>query len=107
VRPSISAAKSLPLANLSMTGRTFVDSNILIYAHDADAGLRQQRAAAWLAELWSSGAGALSTQVLQEFYAVTRKLRAPLNNAAARDVVRDYAPWVRSLITPATSGRPR
>ena len=44
-----------------MTVRTFVDSNILIYAHDADAGFRQRRASEELAELWESGAGRLST----------------------------------------------
>jgi predicted nucleic acid-binding protein len=28
-----------------MTGKIFVDSNVLIYAHDVDAGLKQQLAA--------------------------------------------------------------
>jgi predicted nucleic acid-binding protein len=28
-----------------MTGKHFVDSNILIYAHDADVGERQRRSA--------------------------------------------------------------
>lgn len=32
-----------------MTGKQFVDSNILIYSHDADAGERQRRAAKVLA----------------------------------------------------------
>ena len=50
-----------------MTVRTSVDSNILIYAHDADAGFRQRRASERLVELWAAGAGLLSTQVLQEF----------------------------------------
>jgi hypothetical protein len=45
-----------------MTVRTFVDSNILIYAHDADAGARQHRASEQLVELWAAGAGLLSTQ---------------------------------------------
>jgi predicted nucleic acid-binding protein len=86
-----------------MTGRTFVDSNILIYAHDLDAGPKQQRAAGLLRELWETHAGRLSTQVLQEFYVnVTQKIRAPLGKSAAREVVRNYAPWVQSLITPAT-----
>ena len=50
-----------------MTARTFVDSNFLIYAHGANAGSKQQRAADQLTELWNSGAGLLSTQVLHEF----------------------------------------
>jgi predicted nucleic acid-binding protein len=41
--------------------------------------------------------------VLQEFYVnVTKKIKAPLPRSAAREVVRDYAPWVESPITPAT-----
>jgi hypothetical protein len=46
----------------------FVDSNILICAHDLDAGLKRERAAATLCELWDAGTGRLSVQVLQEFY---------------------------------------
>jgi predicted nucleic acid-binding protein len=67
-----------------MTVRTFVDSNIPICAHAADAGLRQRRASEQLVELWVSGGGLLSTQVLQEFYVnVTRKIKAPLTPSAA------------------------
>jgi predicted nucleic acid-binding protein len=83
--------------------RTFVDSNVLIYAHDADAGLKQRIAADQLRDLWNAGAGLLSTQVLQEFYVnVTRKIGVPLATVAAREVVRDYAVWVESAITAAT-----
>jgi predicted nucleic acid-binding protein len=70
-----------------MTARTFVDSNVLIYAHDADAGSKQRRAADYLTELWKSGTGLMSTQVLQEFYVnVTRKIGSPLAPGAAREV---------------------
>ena len=83
--------------------RTFVDSNVLIYAHDADAGSKQRIAADQLRELWNLGTGLLSTQVLQEFYVnVTRKIGVPLATVAAREVVRDYASWVESSITAAT-----
>lgn len=86
-----------------MIARTFVDSNILIYAHDLDAGDRHLRAADCLAELWGAGAGLLSTQVLQEFYVnVTQKIKSPLPRTVAREVVRTYAPWVQSWITPET-----
>jgi predicted nucleic acid-binding protein len=86
-----------------MIDKTFVDSNVLIYAHDLDAGPRQQRAAKRLIELWDAQAGRLSTQVLQEFYVnVTQKIKVPLSRSAAREVVRNYAPWVESWITPAT-----
>ena len=86
-----------------MIARTFVDSNILIYAHDLDGGDRQRRAADCLAALWGAGAGVLSTQVLQEFYVnATQKIKTPLLRTVAREVVRDYAPWVQSWITPQT-----
>jgi predicted nucleic acid-binding protein len=86
-----------------MIDKVFVDSNILIYAHDSDAGARRQRAADRLRELWDTQSGRLSTQVLQEFYLnVTQKIRFPLNRSSAREVVRNYTPWVHSLITPDT-----
>ena len=54
--------------------RQFVDTNILIYAHDRSAGPKHLRAKALIQELWDSGGGYLSIQVLQEFYVnVTRK----------------------------------
>src|SRR6266852_5416385 len=86
-----------------MIDKTFVDSNILVYAHDFDTGSRQQRAAERLTELWDARAGRLSTQVLQEFYVnVTQKIKVPLSRSAAREVIRNYTPWVESWITPAT-----
>jgi predicted nucleic acid-binding protein len=51
----------------------FVDTNVLVYAHDVSAGNKHERAAQLLAELWENRAGCLSTQVLEEFYVtVTR-----------------------------------
>jgi predicted nucleic acid-binding protein len=86
-----------------MIDKLFVDSNILIYAHDADAGAKRQRAADCLRELWGSRRGRLSTQVLQEFYVnVTGKIKTPIAKPLARETVRNYAPWVQSLITPGT-----
>jgi predicted nucleic acid-binding protein len=83
--------------------RTFVDSNVLIYAHDADTGSKQRIAADQLRDLWNPGTGLLSTQVLREFYVnATRKIGVPLAAVAAREVVRDYASWVESSITAAT-----
>lgn len=86
-----------------MTGRVFVDSNLLIYAHDADAGPKQKQSAERLAGLWEDRTGCLSTQVLQEFYVnVTQKIKTPLSPGAAREVLRNYTVWVHSPLTPAT-----
>jgi predicted nucleic acid-binding protein len=77
-----------------MTGKVFVDTNILIYAHDLDAGRRHTAARASLEALWRSGGGALSVQVLQEFYVnITRKIPQPLARHQARNLVETYAAW--------------
>ncbi len=86
-----------------MTEKVFVDSNILIYAHDKDAGSKQRRAAECLRSLWDNQSGRLSTQVLQEFYVnVTLKIKKPLKRGLAREIVRNYGFWVASPITAAT-----
>jgi predicted nucleic acid-binding protein len=86
-----------------MSGIAFVDSNVLIYAHDRDAGSKRELARALCSQLWTEHAGVLSVQVLQEFFVtVTRKLKTPIARAQAREVVRAYAPWVISPTTPET-----
>jgi predicted nucleic acid-binding protein len=82
-----------------MTGKTFVDTNVLLYAHDVDAGRKHEVARGLLQELWTERAGLLSTQVLQEFYVnVTRKIRTPVSPAAARSVVNAYGAWCAPAI---------
>lgn len=77
-----------------MSDRTFVDTNILIHAHDVEAGRKREIAQDLLRRLWVERAGILSTQVLQEFYVnATRKIRKPLTKPEARSVVDTYAPW--------------
>jgi predicted nucleic acid-binding protein len=81
--------------------RTFVDTNVLIYAHDVDAGRKHDVAKAVLRDLWAERAGVLSTQVLQEFYVnATRKLKKSLARQEARSVVETYAAWCVDSITP-------
>jgi predicted nucleic acid-binding protein len=84
-------------------GRVFVDTNILVYAHGVgDEDPRGPLARSLLAGLWRAGTGALSTQVLQEVYAVaTRKLRPPLAPRQARDVVAAYTDWCAVNTDPA------
>ncbi len=77
-----------------MSDKVFVDTNVLIYAHDVDAGAKHTVAAELVRDLWTTRLGVLSTQVLQEFYVnVTRKIPAPLPRAVARDIVTSYAVW--------------
>ena len=49
---------------------TFVDTNLLVYAHDLSETDRRPVAQASLDELWGTRTGTLSTQVLAEFYVV-------------------------------------
>jgi len=77
-----------------MTGKTFVDTNVLVYAHDVDDVSKHDLARDALRELWNDGTGVLSPQVLEEFYVnVTRKIAMPLAKDAARLVVSTYAIW--------------
>lgn len=89
-----------------MSDIAFVDTNILVYAHDEDAGVKRERALDMLRALWASGMGRLSVQVLQEFYVnVTRKLATPVARSTAREVVTAYGPWIRTSTTAATVTR--
>jgi predicted nucleic acid-binding protein len=77
-----------------MNGKTFVDTNILIYAHDTDAGDKHSKARDLIRSLWDDGSGTLSTQVLQEFYVtVRRKIPRPLLPAQARGIIESYLVW--------------
>jgi predicted nucleic acid-binding protein len=77
-----------------MSGKTFIDTNVLIYAHDKDADAKNEIAKALLRDLWSERTGVLSMQVLQEFYVnVTRKIASPLSKDLARSVVITYSIW--------------
>jgi predicted nucleic acid-binding protein len=83
-----------------MSGRTFVDTNVLIYAHDVDAGQKHEIARNVLRELWSEREGVLSMQVLQEFYVnVTRKIATPLPRVTARTSVESYRSWCMQTTT--------
>jgi predicted nucleic acid-binding protein len=77
-----------------MSDRYFVDTNILMYAHDTAAGEKHLRARALVEELWETRSGVVSTQVLQELAVnLRRKARNPLDAKATRDVVSDYLTW--------------
>lgn len=81
----------------------FVDTNILVYAHDADAGVKRDRAIGKLRQLWEDDTGRLSVQVLQEFYVnVTRKLATRVARSTAREIVSAYGAWVREPTTAET-----
>jgi len=72
----------------------FVDTNVLIYAHDISAGEKRASARELIEGLWESGLGCLSVQVLQEFYVnVTEKVSKPLSSEVAAQIVSDLSAW--------------
>ncbi|MGH3150078.1 MAG: PIN domain-containing protein [Streptosporangiaceae bacterium] len=82
--------------------RQFIDTNILVYAHDVTAGNKHSRARALVEELWDARQGCVSVQVLQEFFVTTtRKIPKPLETVAAALIISDLAHW--HLHAPAVS----
>ena len=70
-----------------MSGREFVDTNILIYAHDARDPRKQACARELIRRLMRERRGVLSLQILQEFFAAaTRKLGMSSEDARRRIV---------------------
>ena len=64
----------------SRSDKDFVDTNILMYAHDTSAGAKHERARALVEELWRDRTGVISTQVLQELCVnLRRKAGNPLD----------------------------
>jgi predicted nucleic acid-binding protein len=77
-----------------MNDKCFVDTNILVYAHDRSTGVKHQRARMLLEQLWDSGQGVLSTQVLQELCInLRRKAGNPLPVEEVRQLIREYSTW--------------
>jgi predicted nucleic acid-binding protein len=75
-----------------MSGRSFVDTSVLVYCFDAGAPAKRKRALAILEGEADVGDLVLSTQVLQEFYVtVTRKLKRPLSGSEAMTAVQELA----------------
>ena len=74
--------------------KIFVDTNVLVYAHDATAGRKRDLAREAILELWNSETGVLSTQVLQElFVSLTQKIPIPIDGRKARTILEDLCAW--------------
>ncbi|MEA3222185.1 MAG: PIN domain-containing protein [Thermodesulfobacteriota bacterium] len=75
-------------------GKIFLDTNIIIYAYDLSAGEKHEIARKIIVDLWDSGLGVLSTQVLQEFFVtITQKIPKPLAISPAKEVIMDLLKW--------------
>jgi predicted nucleic acid-binding protein len=77
-----------------MSGLVLVDTNVLLYQHDARQQEKQERARAWMAMLWRTRRGRINSQVLSEFYVnATEKLKPGLSRKAARESVATLSAW--------------
>lgn len=74
--------------------KIFVDTNMLVYAHDLSAGRKHETAQKIVLDLWRSRKGVVSTQVLQEFFVtVTGKIPRPLECKVAKEIVSNLLHW--------------
>lgn len=70
----------------------FVDTNILVYAHDGGAGAKHRKAVELLTRLFDEQTGAISIQVLAEFY-VTATAKLGLKSQEAEAAIADLGSW--------------
>ena len=87
-----------------MSDKVLIDTNILVYAYDADAGQKRDKAEAIIDALWDQSTGVLAAQVLAEFFiTIARKVKHPLPLDDAREIIEDYrAAWDVFATTPDT-----
>lgn len=79
------------MGSTTAVGRSFVDTNVLVYAIDAGEATKRRVSRALLADA-GPGDLVISAQVLAEFFVVvTRKLAVPLAEDAAGRVVGELA----------------
>jgi predicted nucleic acid-binding protein len=67
-----------------MSGRFFLDTNILVYAFDPNAPSKAKKAGDLIRRAADTGEGIISYQVVQEFFSVAfRRFAQPMNEAEA------------------------
>jgi len=77
-----------------MKDKIFLDTNIIVYAHDRSSGDKHANAREIMDYLWENRKGVISVQVLQEFFVcVTKKIFKPLPIKNARDILEYLSTW--------------
>ena len=77
-----------------MNERVFVDTSVLLYAHDQDAAEKRAIAEHVIRSLWTDRCGVSSVQVLEEFYtAFTSRVTSASAKRVARELVEVYSAW--------------
>ena len=77
-----------------MSDKSFVDTNILVYANERAEGTKHELARELVENLWKTGSGAISTQVLQELcVSLRRKAARPASIEETQRLIEDYMAW--------------
>jgi predicted nucleic acid-binding protein len=77
-----------------MKDKVFLDTNIIVYAHDRSSRDKHAAAREIMDYLWESRKGVISVQVLQEFFVcVTKKISKPLLIKNARVILEYLSTW--------------
>lgn len=91
-----------------MTGRWFVDANVLVYSRDESEPSKRPLALTWLHELWAERCGCTSIQALSEYYVtVTRKLKPGMPAESAWALVDRLLAWRPAALDEAMVVRAR
>lgn len=77
-----------------MKDKIFLDTNIIVYAHDRSSGKKNTIAMEIMEYLWEGKKGVISVQVMQEFYVcVTTKILKPLPLKVAGKILEYLLSW--------------
>ena len=77
-----------------MKDKIFLDTNVIVYAHDRSSGKKHTIAMEIMEYLWDRKKGVISVQVMQEFYVcVTTKILKPLPLKVARKILEYLLNW--------------
>jgi predicted nucleic acid-binding protein len=88
-----------------MSDKSFVDTNILVYANERAEGTKHELARELVENLWKTGSGAISTQVLQELcVSLRRKAARPASIEETQRLIEDYMAWHVVVNTAGVSG---
>ena len=76
----------------SMNADIFIDTNILVYAHDRSEAKKHEIAKVLISEIWNNrNSAAISIQVLQEFF--TTMIRNGGDPGVFRNIAENYMQW--------------
>lgn len=77
-----------------MKDKIFLDTNIIVYAHDSSSGDKHTAAREIMEYLWENNRGVISVQVLREYYVcVTKKILKPLTIKNAKVILEYLSTW--------------